>query len=192
MSGSIPLRLSPSRPIHSLLSLKLQASGIQLSLLQRGIQDLLIRKPRLNVQPKLLCVPQLELEFMTLEGHNPDGSDYLQRSILIIRQDLMPALFMNITTLPVQSIGRSSGCGLESRPRLSAKILFYNTSRKATEYSSPSPPARAATCIYNILRYKSSKRLAADSPCLKGFQRWIICLMSSGPSIAGPGPRGER
>ena len=56
---------------------------------------------------------------MMLEGHILDGSDCLQRSILIICQDVMPALFMNITTLPVQSIGRSVGCGLASRPRLS-------------------------------------------------------------------------
>ena len=55
---------------------------------------------------------------MMLEGHIPDGSDCLQRSILRIRQDLMPALFMNITNLPVQLIGRSFGCELASRPRL--------------------------------------------------------------------------
>ena len=72
---------------------------------------------RLNIQSKLLCVPQPEWEFMMLKGHILDGSDCLRKSILGIRQDLMPALFMSITTLPVQSIEQSSGCGLAFHPR---------------------------------------------------------------------------
>ena len=117
MPGDIPLCLSPSRPIHRLFSLQLPTSGIQLSLLQIGIQVLLIGKPRLNIQSELLYVPQPELEFMILEGHIPDGSDCLQRSILGIQQDVMPTLFMSITALPVQSIEHSSGCGLAFHPQ---------------------------------------------------------------------------
>ena len=78
----------------------------------------------MNIQPKLLCVPQPKLEFMMLEGHISDGSNCLRRSVLRIRHELMLAFLMSITTLPVQSIGRSSGCELAFSPRLSAKNLL--------------------------------------------------------------------
>ena len=66
---------------------------------------------------------------MMLEGHIPDGSNCLKRSILRIRQDLMPALFMNITTLPVQRLDVVPVAGLRPVLDYLLKILFYNTSK---------------------------------------------------------------
>ena len=62
---------------------------------------------------------------MMLEGHISDGDDCLQRSILEIRQDMTSTLFMSTTTLPAQSIGRSSGCEFASRPRLSTEDPLF-------------------------------------------------------------------
>ena len=62
---------------------------------------------------------------MMLEGRISDDGDCLQRSILRIRQDMTSTLFMSITTLPAQSIGRSSGCEFASRPRLSVEEPLF-------------------------------------------------------------------
>ena len=62
---------------------------------------------------------------MLLEGHIPESSDCLQRSILGIQQDMTSTFFMSITTLPAQSIRRSSGCEFASRPRLYAEDPLF-------------------------------------------------------------------
>ena len=62
---------------------------------------------------------------MMLESHIPDGSDCLERSILGIQQDMTSTLFMSTTTLPAQSIGRSSGCEFASHPRLFAEDPLF-------------------------------------------------------------------
>ena len=70
------------QPGHSLFGFQLRAMGSQLSLLQRGIQRLLIGEPRLDEQPKPLCVSQPEFKVMMLEGHVSDGSNCLRGNIL--------------------------------------------------------------------------------------------------------------
>ena len=62
---------------------------------------------------------------MMLEGHISDGDDCLQISILRIRQEMASTLFISITTLPTQSIGRSSGCEFASHSRLFAKDPLF-------------------------------------------------------------------
>ena len=65
---------------------------------------------------------------MMLEGHIPDGSDFLQRIILRIRHNLMSSLFMNITTLPVSRLDIFPVADLHPVLDYLLKIFFYNTS----------------------------------------------------------------
>ena len=68
-----------AHPTVARINLQLQTPDGQLGLFQRGVKALPGRKPRLNIKPKPLSIPQPSDEFTVLKGHVANDSNGLRK-----------------------------------------------------------------------------------------------------------------